>query len=34
VREVAQLGGDVSDYVPREILERMVERFGPSARGR
>jgi len=34
VREVAQLGGDVSDYVPPEILERMVERFGPSARGR
>lgn len=34
VREVAQLGGDVSEYVPPEILERMVERFGPSARGR
>lgn len=33
VREVAQLGGDVSEYVPPTILERMVERFGPSARG-
>jgi pantetheine-phosphate adenylyltransferase len=33
VREVARLGGDVSDYVPPAVLERMVERFGPSARG-
>jgi len=33
VREVARLGGDVSEYVPAEVLERMVERFGPSARG-
>ena len=34
VREVARLGGDVSDYVPDVVLEEMVEAFGPSARGR
>jgi len=33
VREVARLGGDVSEYVPPLVLERMVERFGPRARG-
>ncbi|MDP2480133.1 MAG: pantetheine-phosphate adenylyltransferase [Candidatus Palauibacterales bacterium] len=33
VREVARLGGDVSEYVPPAVLERMVERFGPPARG-
>ena len=33
VREVARLGGDVSEYVPPVVLDRMVERFGPSARG-
>jgi pantetheine-phosphate adenylyltransferase len=34
VREVARLGGDVSEYVPAAVLDRMVERFGGSARGR
>jgi pantetheine-phosphate adenylyltransferase len=34
VREVARLGGDVSEYVPPAVLDRMVERFGPSAAGR
>jgi pantetheine-phosphate adenylyltransferase len=34
VREVASLGGDVSEYVPGPVLDRMVERFGDSARGR
>jgi len=33
VREVGRLGGDVSPYVPPEVLERMVARFGPSAGG-
>ncbi len=34
VREVASLGGDVSEYVPGPVLDRMVDRFGASARGR
>lgn len=33
VREVARLEGDVSDYVPEPVLERMAERIGPSVRG-
>ncbi|HKK26996.1 MAG TPA: pantetheine-phosphate adenylyltransferase [Gemmatimonadota bacterium] len=34
VREVGRLGGDVSRFVPPVVLERVVERFGPSAAGR
>jgi pantetheine-phosphate adenylyltransferase len=34
VREVARLGGDVSEYVPPLVLEGMVGRFGSGARGR
>ena len=34
VREVAGLGGDVSDFVPPTVLEHLVERFGPGAAGR
>lgn len=33
VREVARLEGDVSEYVPPAVLERMAERLGPSVRG-
>ncbi|MFQ5889069.1 MAG: pantetheine-phosphate adenylyltransferase [Gemmatimonadota bacterium] len=33
VREVAQLGGDVSSFVPAPVLERLVERFGNRVRG-
>ncbi|MGI9038959.1 MAG: pantetheine-phosphate adenylyltransferase [Gemmatimonadota bacterium] len=28
VREVAALGGDVSPYVPRAVLDRLAERYG------
>lgn len=33
VREVARLGGDVSEYVPDEVLAAIVDKVGPSARG-
>ncbi len=33
VREVASLGGDVSRFVPVEVLDRLATRFGPSVRG-
>jgi pantetheine-phosphate adenylyltransferase len=34
VREVASLGGDVSEFVPPEVLERLVRSFGPGVAGR
>lgn len=34
VREVASLGGDVSGFVPPEVLEELVEKYGPAAAGR
>ncbi len=34
VREVASLGGDVSEFVPPVVLEYLVERYGPGAAGR
>jgi pantetheine-phosphate adenylyltransferase len=34
VREVASLGGDVSGFVPAEVLEALVVRYGPPAAGR
>jgi len=33
VREVASLGGDVSQFVPPEVLVSLVQRYGPSAGG-
>jgi pantetheine-phosphate adenylyltransferase len=33
VREVGRLGGDVSEYVPDAVLDRIVEKVGPTARG-
>lgn len=33
VREVASLGGDVSDFVPGPALRRLEERYGPGVRG-
>jgi len=33
VREVARLEGDVSEYVPGPVLDRMARRLGPSVRG-
>ncbi len=33
VREVARLGGDVSDFVPDTVLRRLESRFGSSVRG-
>ncbi|MEJ2483133.1 MAG: pantetheine-phosphate adenylyltransferase [Gemmatimonadota bacterium] len=33
VREVASLGGDVSEFVPPTVLVHLVDRFGPSATG-
>lgn len=33
VREVASLGGDVSDFVPQPALRRLEERYGPGVRG-
>ncbi len=30
VREVASLGGDVSDFVPPMVLERLQRRYGPT----
>jgi pantetheine-phosphate adenylyltransferase len=34
VREVASLGGDVSGFVPPEVLSELVVRYGPAAAGR
>jgi pantetheine-phosphate adenylyltransferase len=34
VREVASLGGDVSEFVPPTVLGHLVDRFGPSVAGR
>lgn len=34
VREVARLGGDVSDFVPAPVLREIVRIFGPAAGGR
>lgn len=33
VREVAQLGGDVSGFVPSRVLRELVRVFGPAAGG-
>jgi pantetheine-phosphate adenylyltransferase len=33
VREVASLGGDVSQFVPPEVLVSLVRRYGSSAGG-
>ena len=33
VREVARLGGNVSNFVPPAVLARLEERFGPSVSG-
>ncbi|MEE9208669.1 MAG: pantetheine-phosphate adenylyltransferase [Gemmatimonadota bacterium] len=33
VREVVSLGGDVSDFVPQPVLDRLEEKFGASVRG-
>lgn len=34
VREVARLGGDVSQFVPPDVLARMRERLGPAVAGK
>ena len=33
VREVASLGGDVSPYVPSEVLVSLAQRYGPTVGG-
>jgi hypothetical protein len=30
VKEIAMLGGDVSSFVPPEVVQRLEKRFGPA----
>jgi len=33
VRELVRFGADVTEFVPREVAERLAERIGPKRRG-